>query len=72
MVGYPSKFVVLTPFCLDPSHGLSDGVSFGRFDLAALSRLPHLKCLFVCCRAWVLAAMSSGTIVSVMFVLNKA
>jgi len=30
------------PLCLDPSDGV-----FGRFDLAALLRLPHLKSLLL-------------------------
>ena len=34
--------LVWTPLFLHPSHGV-----FGRFDLAALLRLPHLKFLFV-------------------------
>ena len=34
--------VVWSPLLSDPSDGI-----FGRFDLAALLRLPHLNCLFV-------------------------
>jgi len=32
----------LDSIVFEPSHGV-----FGRFDLAALLRLPHLACLFV-------------------------
>ena len=35
--------VVWNPLCLDPYDGV-----FGWYDLAALLRLPHLRCLFVC------------------------
>ena len=33
---------VWNPLSLDPSSGV-----LGRFDLAALLQLPHLKCLFI-------------------------
>ena len=43
MLGYSYWLVVWNPLSLGPSNGV-----FGRSDLAALLRLPHLKCLFVC------------------------
>jgi len=43
MLGYPIWFVVWNPLSWDPSDGV-----FGRFDLAAPLRLPHLICVFVC------------------------
>jgi len=43
MLGYFYWLVVWNPLLLDPSVGV-----FGRFDLLALLRLPHLTFLFVC------------------------
>ena len=43
ILGYSYWLVVWYPLFSDPSDGV-----FGRFGLAALLRLPHLKFLVVC------------------------